>query len=117
MEHAVSDLLIDRIDAFLNYPAHDPHGDPIPKADGSVAAALTVRLAELGMGDQFRIERVLDQSPEFLRYLAEAGLKIGARGQVAASRREAGVISVLVAGETVTLSMPLAQQVLVSRNP
>ena len=39
MEHAVSDLLIDRIDAFLGYPATDPHGDPIPKADGTVAGS------------------------------------------------------------------------------
>src|ERR1043166_5312354 len=38
MEHAVSDLLIDRIDAFLGYPATDPHGDPIPKADGTLVA-------------------------------------------------------------------------------
>ncbi len=37
MEHAVSDLLVDRIDAFLGYPDSDPHGDPIPRADGSVA--------------------------------------------------------------------------------
>ena len=37
MEHAVSDLLVDRIDAYLGYPETDPHGDPIPKADGTVA--------------------------------------------------------------------------------
>src|SRR4051794_22893709 len=36
MEHAVSDLLIDRIDAFLGRPESDPHGDPIPRADGTV---------------------------------------------------------------------------------
>ena len=34
MEHAVSDLLVDRIDAFLGHPDVDPHGDPIPRADG-----------------------------------------------------------------------------------
>lgn len=115
MEHAVSDLLIDRIDAFLNYPARDPHGDPIPKADGTLSAPQTIRLSELNVGEGFRIERVLDQSPEFLRYLAETGLKLGAQGKVAASRREAGVISLLVAEATATLSVPVAQQVLVSR--
>jgi DtxR family Mn-dependent transcriptional regulator len=115
MEHAVSDLLIDRIDAYLNYPARDPHGDPIPKADGTLAAAQTIRLAELNAGEGFRIERVLDQSPDFLRYLAETGLKLGAQGRVTASRREAGVISLQVAEATATLSVPVAQQVLVSR--
>ena len=39
MEHAVSDSLVDRIDAYLGHPTTDPHGDPIPKADGTVAAA------------------------------------------------------------------------------
>ena len=39
MEHAVSDALVDRIDAYLGHPTTDPHGDPIPKADGTVAAA------------------------------------------------------------------------------
>src|SRR5690349_6987149 len=36
MEHAVSDLLVDRIDSYLGYPSADPHGDPIPRADGSI---------------------------------------------------------------------------------
>ena len=47
MEHAVSDLLIDRIDAFLGYPATDPHGDPIPKADGTVAGSTGRSLSEI----------------------------------------------------------------------
>ena len=115
MEHAVSDLLIDRIDAFLNYPACDPHGDPIPKADGTLTTAPTVRLSELSEGEGFRIERVLDQSPEFLRYLAETGLKLGAQGRVSAHRREAGVITLQVADSTATLSVPIADRVLVSR--
>src|SRR5690349_7454684 len=36
LEHAVSDRLIDRIDAMLGRPTHDPHGDPIPDADGVI---------------------------------------------------------------------------------
>src|SRR5262245_52185128 len=54
MEHAVSDLLIDRIDAFLGYPASDPHGDPIPKADGTVAGSSGRGLSQLPAGSHFR---------------------------------------------------------------
>lgn len=115
MEHAVSDLLIDRIDAFLNYPASDPHGDPIPKADGTVAAAATIPLADLAEGECFRIERVLDQAPDFLRYLAETGLKLGAEGSVQSNRAEAGVISLRVGETSSTLSANVAQRVLVTR--
>jgi DtxR family Mn-dependent transcriptional regulator len=115
MEHAVSDLLIDRIDAFLNYPAHDPHGDPIPRADGTVAALQTVPLAELRDGDAFRIERVLDQTPDFLRYLAETGLNLGALGKVESNRPEAGVVTLRMEHATSTLSVNVAQRLHVSR--
>src|SRR4029453_9245199 len=96
MEHAVSDLLIDRIDAFLGCPASDPHGDPIPRADGTVPRSAGRRLADLAAGESFRIERVIDQSSDFLRYLTETGLKLGAAGKVVANRPEAGVITVAV---------------------
>src|SRR6478672_6648779 len=47
MEHAVSDSLVDRIDAYLGHPATDPHGDPIPRADGTVAPPADRSLADL----------------------------------------------------------------------
>src|SRR6185503_16251646 len=37
LEHAVSERLIERIDAMLGRPAVDPHGDPIPTAEGTMA--------------------------------------------------------------------------------
>ena len=114
MEHAVSDLLVDRIDAFLGYPASDPHGDPIPKADGTVARTAGRRLAELSAGEPFRIERVTDQSSDFLRYLTEAGLKLGAVGKVVANRAEAGVITVAVGREETTLAHAVAARLLVA---
>src|SRR3954465_6093593 len=82
MEHAVSDSLVDRIDAYLGHPATDPHGDPIPKADGTMAAAADRSLADCTAGDRFRIARVVDQSPDFLRHLSQVGLAIGAHGSL-----------------------------------
>lgn len=114
MEHAVSDLLIDRIDSFLGFPATDPHGDPIPKADGTVAHSAGRRLSQLDVPQSFRVERVLDQSPEFLRYLTETGLKLGASGSVVANRAESGTITVTVAGEQTTLSHGVADRLLVT---
>ncbi len=55
MEHAVSDALVDRIDAYLGHPSTDPHGDPIPQADGTVAAAADRPLSDCAIGDRFRI--------------------------------------------------------------
>jgi DtxR family Mn-dependent transcriptional regulator len=113
LEHAVSDRLIERIDAFLDHPKTDPHGDPIPTAEGNIEDHHTHSLAELGAGAPFRIVRVLDQSPDFLRYLSEAGLVLGAGGQVTANRPEAGVIAVQLASGDATIGHGAAEKLLV----
>jgi DtxR family Mn-dependent transcriptional regulator len=114
MEHAVSDLLIDRIDAFLGRPATDPHGDPIPRADGTVARTASRRLSDLSVGERFRIERVTDQSSDFLRYLTEAGLELGTEGRIITSRSEAGVITIECSGRQTTLAYDVAGRLLVA---
>ncbi len=71
MEHAVSDELIDRIDEFLGQPEVDPHGDPIPTADGTLTGEdYGIPLANTALGETVRIIRVRNQEPEFLRYLS-----------------------------------------------
>ena len=114
MEHAVSDLLIDRIDAFLGYPKADPHGDPIPRADGTIAAASGTSLASLSAGDRFRIVRVSDQSPDFLRYLTETGLEIGSAGSVDEVRPQAGIVILRMGQRQVTLAAAMAEKLLVT---
>jgi len=113
MEHAVSDLLIDRIDQFLGLPAADPHGDPIPRRDGSMAEPTSRRLVDCTAGDAFRLVRVLDQSPDFLRFLADSQLVIGAAGQVTSNRPEAGALTVKVGDFATTLGRDAAQKLLV----
>ncbi len=83
LEHAVSDRLIERMDAMLGSPAFDPHGDPIP------GAALEVRssgpcqdLLECPLGASLTVARVTDQRPEFLRLLEEHGVRPGRRLRV-----------------------------------
>ncbi len=114
MEHAVSDLLVDRIDAYLNFPEVDPHGDPIPRSDGSISKADSQMLADCPAGYEFRLARVLDQSPEFLRYLTESNLSLGAVGQVVANRSAARIVTVRVDQRETTLAREAAEQLLVS---
>ena len=117
MEHAVSDLLIDKIDSFLGHPESDPHGDPIPRADGTIAPTAGGALTALGAGERFRIVRVTDQSPDFLRYLADTGLRIGAEGTIAEIRPQAGVIVLRIAAQETTLSREIADKLVVARLP
>jgi len=77
LEHAISDTLLDRIDALLKYPAVDPHGDPIPDSAGNIRAIPDRRLAECEAGQTVRIARVVDQDNAFLRFVDRHGLKPG----------------------------------------
>ena len=114
MEHAVSDRLVDRIDVYLGHPQVDPHGDPIPRADGSLDTPASRTLAECQVGFQFRLARVVDQSPEFLRFLTESGLTLGTLGAVVANRVEAGIVTVMVDSQQTSLGREAAEKIFVT---
>jgi DtxR family Mn-dependent transcriptional regulator len=117
MEHAVSDRLVDRIDEWLGFPSVDPHGDPIPRSDGSLRE-MEHRghvLAQCEVGQSFRVTRVLDQSPEFLRYLSDAQLELGAQGVIASIRPEARVITVRVGEAEIPLSCEAAEKIAIAQ--
>jgi DtxR family Mn-dependent transcriptional regulator len=115
MEHAVSDRLIDRIDEFLGRPEYDPHGDPIPQADGTMRGGrdTSVPLAACPVGRRVRIVRVLQQGADFLRYLSDSGIDIGVEATLTANSAEAGVVTVDVDGRSVPIGRPAAEQLLV----
>src|SRR5690349_12433677 len=77
LEHAISDKVLDRIDAYLGHPSVDPHGDPIPSAKGKVADARHKSLADCAPERKFRIARVMDQDPAFLQFVERCGLMPG----------------------------------------
>jgi DtxR family transcriptional regulator, Mn-dependent transcriptional regulator len=113
MEHAVSDALVDRIDAYLGHPTTDPHGDPIPQADGTVAPAADRSLAECAEGERFHVARVIDQSPEFLRYLTEAGLEIGVQGSLVVNEPSHESVTIRLGGANRILSREAAGKLMV----
>jgi DtxR family Mn-dependent transcriptional regulator len=92
LEHAASERFIDRIDEELGFPERDPHGDVIPRRDGSVAPSDAVNLAELAPGSTGTIARISDEDPALLRYLAEHGLGLDARVTVRDRVEVAGVL-------------------------
>jgi DtxR family Mn-dependent transcriptional regulator len=113
MEHAVSDSLVDRIDAYLGHPATDPHGDPIPQADGTVAEVADRSLVECTAGATFRIARVIDQSPDFLRYLSQVGLAIGAKGSLVVNDAASESVTIRLGNADTNLSRTLAAKLMV----
>lgn len=79
LEHAVSDLFIERVDKILKHPTHDPHGDPIPTADGKITLDSTTPLSEASEDTTVSVARVSDEDPELLRYLTRQGIGIGTK--------------------------------------
>lgn len=77
LEHGLSDRLEERIDALLNHPTRDPHGDPIPPRSGPHDERWAAPLTGAPAGSRVRIDRVSDRDPDALRYLAGIGLLPG----------------------------------------
>lgn len=119
LEHAVSDTMLDRIDAKLGYPTRDPHGDPIPAPDGRVPTPPARQLSACSDGDAGVVARISDADPEMLRYFDSVGINLDSRVRVLARRDFAGMISVEVASAdgsdspatTVDLGSPAAEAI------
>ncbi len=114
LEHAVSDRLIERIDAFLGEPVFDPHGAPIPQSDGTIRAVQGVPLSHCHEGHRGEVLQVSDKSPELLRYLSSLGIRIGLRFEVVQCAPFGGPITVQTDQGQISLGPPLAEQVFVS---
>ncbi|MBK6933071.1 MAG: metal-dependent transcriptional regulator [Saprospirales bacterium] len=78
LEHVQGNALIERLDRFLGHPKFDPHGDPIPDAEGRWTLRPQALLATLKPGDRGVVTGVEDHSPAFLQYLDQMGLSLGA---------------------------------------
>lgn len=108
LEHAVSDTLVERMAAALGHPTVDPHGDPIPTADGSVEEPETTPLAVLDAGDTAEIVRVVENDADRLRYLASLGLKPGATITVLDRQPFGGPVTIETRGEIQVIGQALA---------
>jgi DtxR family Mn-dependent transcriptional regulator len=82
LEHAISPELSELIAAKLGNPTHDPHGDPIPTADGEIEHASSRPLGDLEEGESGIFVRVSDSDSEMLRWLSERGIAPGDRCEV-----------------------------------
>ena len=114
LEHAVSDGFTERLAEFLGHPDHDPHGDPIPAADGTLEQDDSFPLSEAAAGRRVRIYKVSDESIPTLDYLGEHGLVPGRLLDVKEVRALDGVVTVEDEdGDSHALGEPLARSVFV----
>ena len=114
LEHAVSDGFTERLAEFLGHPQHDPHGEPIPAADGTLEVENSVPLTEARAGTRVRISRVRDDDVPILDHLEDSGLVPGRPLSVLQVRALDGIVIVEDEdGKTHVLGEPLARSVFV----
>ncbi len=79
LEHIQSDALIDRLDSYLSFPKYDPHGDPIPNAEGKFTLRDQQLLSSSSVGDRATVIGVKRHDTQFLTYLNSLEIGIGTR--------------------------------------
>lgn len=115
LEHAISDLVLDRLDALLGRPCVDPHGDPIPTPDGELEGLKPLKsLAECEIGRRMLVRRIMNQDRSFLRFVEQSGLTPGTHVVVDSRDPMADAITVqLEGGSEVNLGHAPAAKILV----
>ncbi|MEO6522923.1 MAG: metal-dependent transcriptional regulator [Mucilaginibacter sp.] len=115
LEHVSNATLADRLDEFLGFPEYDPHGDPIPKANGKVPKTYSVTLADVKTGTTCRVAAVRDTSSSFLQYLLKLNIGIGTQVQVLEKITFDQSLVVSINGEErTTVSQKFGENVLIS---
>ena len=114
LEHAVSDKVLNKIDQLLGHPSVDPHGDPIPSAEGVLANRQLDSLSSCESGQQATIARILDQDTRFLKLVNQYGLVPGTSVKVKKRDTLADAITLSPDGnDTVTLGLSAASKIFV----
>jgi DtxR family Mn-dependent transcriptional regulator len=114
LEHVTSSMLIERMAAKLGDPLVDPHGDPIPRKDGTIAQRGLIPLYKTPPGQRVVVRRIRDQSSDVLRYLGEIGLTPGTLVEVMALAPFNGPMTVRIGDVQQVLGSELAGVILVS---
>jgi DtxR family transcriptional regulator, Mn-dependent transcriptional regulator len=115
LEHHVSDELEARMDSALGYPTTDPHGDPIPSAEGVIPEVAVTRLLDTSPGEEATVVRVSDRDPEQLRYLGGLGLYPGVTVTVTEVLPFDGPIRLLINNLEHIIGRPLAAAIYVRK--
>lgn len=114
LEHAISDEVLDRLDALLGHPQTDPHGDPIPSRQGKLSSQVYATLATCGTDRPLRIVRLTEQSSEFLQFAEQHGLRPGTVWRIAGRNLTAGLVTLRKGrGRRLALSIAAAGKILI----
>ena len=115
LEHIKSEDLINKLDSFLNYPKFDPHGEVIPKKDGSIPKTNRVALSDLGEKTKGMVMGVTLDDSTFLQYLTKLEIKIGTEIEITEQIKFDKSVVVLINNKKQNLSNEVAKHLLINK--
>lgn len=115
MEHIKSEELVSKLDDFLGYPKFDPHGDPIPNAEGKFTLRVQILLSLMKKGDLGIVIGVKEHENEFLKYLNSKNIELGTEICVIEKNSYDKSVKVLVGQKEQTFSEKVSKQIYVKR--
>ncbi|MDT0645564.1 metal-dependent transcriptional regulator [Zunongwangia sp. F260] len=116
LEHIKSEKLISQLDKFLGFPKRDPHGDPIPDAQGKFAVANKILLSELEKEKMGICVGVKDSSVDFLRFLDKNNIALGKEIKVLEKETFDGSMLVLIENNELRISQIVSNNLYIKTN-
>ena len=113
LEHIQSSKLIDKLEKFLDYPAFDPHGDPIPSKGGELTKQFRKTLLDIPVGQVCKMVAVKDNSSAFLQYVVKVGLGINNEIYVLSRQEYDALMVIEVNGVASSVSEKFAENIYV----
>jgi DtxR family Mn-dependent transcriptional regulator len=113
LEHIKSEKLINKLDDFLGNPTEDPHGDPIPDAQGKIIKVEKKLLSELEQNQIGICVGVKDSSAEFLKYLDKNEIALGSKIEILLKEDFDLSLKIKVAQREITISNKIASNLFV----
>jgi DtxR family Mn-dependent transcriptional regulator len=117
LEHVISEEFEERMAARLGYPTVDPHGDPIPSKDGTIASVKERALLAMQAGESAQITHINDTNSEMLRYAASLGLTPTTRLTLLEVEPFGGSLRLKIGKAEKAIGRELAAQIFVSLEP
>lgn len=115
LEHIKSKTLIDKLEAFLEFPTHDPHGDPIPDKNGNVEHHKNMMLSSIEIGNSCVVIGIKDSSDPFLKFLDKLQIQLGSTLKVISKEPFDNSMLVETATDSISISNQISKNLFVKK--
>ena len=113
LEHIKSQKLINELEALLDFPTHDPHGDPIPDKNGQIHRTNKILLSQAEVGKSYTCVGVLDSSSDFLKYLDKHKIGIGTALQLEDKEDFDQSMNIIINDDAIVMSKAITNNIYV----